>query len=85
MGYVVIGLIFVVILLPGIIKQIGIRARIWQTLSDAASKPFVCPNCGSRFYAPKGKLVFMGEDKALLKCPQCKKTSLCSRPYDLEE
>ena len=85
MGYVVIGLIFVVILLPGIIHQVFRIARIRQNVNDAAEKPFVCPNCGSRFCIPKGKLSFIVENKALTKCPQCKKTGICSRPYDLNE
>lgn len=84
MVYIVFGLILFILLLPSVIWRIYRRARWRENLRDAASKPYVCPNCGLRFYAPEGKSAFMGADKALLKCPQCQKISVCSRPYDLD-
>ena len=85
MGYVIIALIFAILLIPEILWRIYARREWRRGIDNAKSKPYVCPNCGLRFYAPKGKMAFVGSDKALLKCPQCGKTDVCSRPYDLDE
>ena len=56
-------------------------------LASLADKPFVCPNCGHRFYVKWYQLIFRQfsvytYNKANFKCPCCKMHDMCSRPHD---
>ena len=48
-----------------------------------SKKPFVCPNCGERFYAKWYSFCFFQWERfdcnktLKLKCPHCKKTDVC--------
>ncbi len=55
------------------------------TLKEWASKPFVCPNCGHKFYTKQRIVHPLGENKGYLKCPNCGKRDICGRPYDFED
>lgn len=83
--YIVLGIIALMILAPKVIWELYMRRQRWRSIGRMTSQPFVCPNCGHRFYM-KDKVVFhAGENKAYLKCPSCGKRSFCGRPYDFEE
>ena len=84
MFYVIAGLIFAVLLAPRFIWGIYVRYRYSNKIKDFASKPFVCPMCGHRFYTRQRMIHPIGEDRAYLKCPSCGKRNVCGRPYDFD-
>jgi len=83
--YILIAIVAIVILTPEILWRVYLRSKREERFNDFYSKPFVCPNCGHRFYAKLNRLRPASENKALLKCPNCGKRDLCGRPYDFEE
>ncbi len=86
--YIVLGIIvFVVIIAPKIIRRICLEYSNAEKRREIVSKPFVCPNCGHRFYTKQKNILFqpMSENKAILKCPNCGKRDVCGRPYDIDE
>ena len=85
MGYFIVGLIIVVLLTPSVAWRIYHWNASRESVKRLISKPFVCPNCGHRFYT-KQKVIFpLGENKAYLKCPACNKRDVCRRPYDMND
>ena len=83
--YIFLGIIVIIIIGPSVILHIGRRYNYWRSVKESMSKPFVCSNCGERFYAKQKTLpLFVGDEKAYLKCPKCKKRSICKRPYDMD-
>ena len=56
-----------------------------QTTKEFVNKPFVCPNCGHRFYTKQRIIQPISENKAYLKCPNCGTRDFCGRPYDFEK
>ncbi|MBR6679824.1 MAG: hypothetical protein IKL59_01045 [Clostridia bacterium] len=84
MGYFVVALIIVILLLPSTAYKVYQWRSSAESVKKLISKPFVCPNCGYRFYT-KQKVIFpIGENKAYLKCPECNKRDVCRRPYDMD-
>ena len=80
--YIVLVVALFVVFMPGVIWRIyRIQGRI-QAIKDVTSKPFVCHNCGHRFYVKPGRFIFLTENSAYLKCPNCGKRDVCGRPYD---
>ena len=62
----------------GISYQKAVGTRITE-------KPFICPNCGNKFYAPWWKMWYKKNSvylfqSAKLKCPHCGATDVCK--YD---
>ena len=91
MGKIIfLGILAVLVLGPTIVWRVYRRNRYSLRVKELVSKPFVCPNCGHRFYAdskiiyPLGPMNLLA-DKLFLKCPQCGKRDLCGRPYDFED
>ena len=82
--YILLGIAVIVIFLPKILWRIYVSYRHSQSVKEIVSKPFVCPNCGHRFYTQEKILRSIGENKAILKCPKCGKRDLCGRPYDFD-
>lgn len=83
--YIVIALVALILLCPILVWRAHKMHRFSKSVKDFFSKPFVCPNCGHRFHTKKKIAIAVGEDKAYLKCPACKKRDFCKRPYDLDE
>ena len=83
--YILIALVAIVILAPEILWRVYARCKREERTKEFYSKPFVCPNCGFRFYAKASIMCPASESKALLKCPSCGKRDLCGRPYDFED
>ena len=81
---IVIGALLLLIALPSIGWRIYTRRRFSEDMKEFVSKPFVCPNCGFRFYIKSKVVRPIGKDRAYLKCPSCGKRDLCKRPYDLD-
>lgn len=68
-----------------VILQIRTSIHTYHRLVKLAEEPFVCPNCGHRFYVKWYKLIFEEQfvhtrNKAPLRCPKCKIKDMCSRP-----
>ena len=84
-NYIVMAIILIVGFGPSIAWNIYKRYRYSERVKDFVSKPFVCPNCGHRFYTKQKIIHPIGENKALLKCPNCRKRDVCGRPYDFDE
>lgn len=64
---------------------------IHKDCKNEASKPFVCPECGHKFYVTPRAMLYrrnyrtiLLQNNAYLKCPNCNKSSRCQRPYDVE-
>jgi len=60
----------------------------FSSFQEIANRPFICPNCGHRFYAkwyqigrPLQASVY-ATGKAMLKCPECKEKDLCKWDSD---
>lgn len=59
-------------------------------LKEFTEKPFVCPNCGERFYVKWPKLFWYRiyslelSGKAKLKCPKCGEKDMCRRMDEAE-
>ena len=85
MGYIFLIILGIIIVVPSIAWRVYTRYRYSQYVNDIVSKPFVCPNCGHRFYTKQKMIHPIGENKALLKCPNCGKRDICGRPYDFDE
>lgn len=83
--YIILGAIALLVLSPYIIWEIYRLCRSIRWWREFVSKPFVCPNCGLRFYTQQRFIRPIGENKAFLKCPGCGKRDLCARPYDFDE
>lgn len=81
--YILPAIVALIIVGPGIAWGLYQRYRYSEFIKDFVSKPFVCPNCGHRFYTNQKIIHPLGENKALLKCPNCGKRDVCGRPYDL--
>ena len=82
--YVFFAIIALVIIGPKLAWSLYRRYRYSEFIRDVTSKPFVCPNCGHRFYTQQKMIHPIGENKALLKCPNCGKRDVCGRPYDFD-
>ena len=82
--YILLGIVAIVIFGPTIVWRIYSIRRSAQATGEKVSKPFVCPNCGNRFYTQQKIIFHTGENKAFLKCPKCGKRDSCGRPYDLD-
>ena len=83
--YIFLGVVVLILFVPRILWNVWSRYRYSQWLKDFVSKPFVCPNCGHRFYTEQKIIHPLGENQALLKCPNCGKRDICGRPYDLDQ
>ena len=84
-NYIVMAIILTVGFGPAFAWNIYKIYRYSERVKDFVSKPFVCPNCGHRFYTKQKIIRPIGENKALLKCPNCRKRDVCGRPYDFDE
>ena len=82
--YIVGAVIIAVIVLPSVLRIIYRAHRRAESAQEVLSKPFVCPNCGHRFYFEGKGARIIGEDKAILTCPNCNKRDVCTRPYDYD-
>ena len=82
--YIVAVFVLILLLLPEIIWRVYKAHRYSEYVKEFVSKPFVCPNCGHRFYVTKRVFYPLDENKAILKCPKCGKRDICTRPYDLD-
>lgn len=82
--YIVLGIGAIIILGPMVAWRVYKIYRYSENTKEFVSKPFVCPNCGHRFYSQKKIIHPVGDNKAFLKCPTCGKRDLCGRPYDLD-
>lgn len=79
----IIILVLVIVILPGIflfIKQLPVIYEIKELLDE----PFVCPNCGHRFYLKMHQVwykipSFYIANGLKAKCPCCKQIDVCSR------
>ena len=83
--YIVLVIVVLIIFGPRIAWRLYQRYRYSESIKNFVSKPFVCPNCGHRFYTKQKIIHPLGENKALLKCPKCGKRDVCGRPYDFDE
>ena len=83
--YIVLSIIVVILFAPKVIWRIYIKYKQDKSMQEIVSKPFVCPNCGHRFYTQQRVIHPVGENKAILKCPSCGKRNVCGRPYDFDE
>ncbi len=86
-SWIILAGVLVVLFL--IIKSIIKFAFYKKIYTDIISKPFVCPNCGCRFYAKWWQIALRPNldlsryhNAAILKCPQCNTKDRCQRPYD---
>lgn len=82
--YIVMAVIILVVLAPRIAWDLHKRHRFRNAVEEMVSKPFVCPNCGHKFYTDQKTVVILGENKVYLKCPSCGKRAICGRPYDYD-
>ena len=83
-AYIILGILVLLAFSPRIAWEIYCRQRYSRNVKDFVSKPFVCPNCGHRFYTKQRVVTALIDDKAYLKCPNCKKRDVCGRPYDFD-
>ena len=79
------GILAVIVLGPTLGWRIYKMHRYSRLCKEFVSKPFVCPNCGHRFYTTQKFIQPISEHKAILKCPKCGKRDVCGRPYDFED
>lgn len=82
--YIFLAFVVIIVAGPTIILRIWSRYSHWEKIKEMVSKPFVCSNCGHRFYTKQRIIRIVGENKAILKCPNCKKRDVCGRPYDFD-
>ena len=82
--YIILGVIVAIIFVPMIAWRIYRIYSRSKANEEILSKPFVCPNCGHRFYTQQKVVRIIGENKAYLKCPSCGKSDVCGRPYDID-
>jgi transcription elongation factor Elf1 len=82
--YIIFAIVAIVAFGPTVAWRVYRVYRYSKATQDFVSKPFVCPNCGHRFYTQQRIIHPVGENKAYLKCPNCKKRDLCGRPYDFD-
>ena len=80
--YIIGAAIIIVVALPSVLRILYRAHRRAESAQEVLSKPFVCPNCGHRFYFDGKRVRIVGEDKAALTCPKCGKRDVCTRPYD---
>ena len=80
--YIIGAAIIIVVALPSVLRILYRAHRRAESAQEVLSKPFVCPNCGHRFYFDGKRARIVGEDKAVLTCPNCNKRDVCTRPYD---
>lgn len=83
--YIILGILAAIVLVPKILWRTYRTYRNSQSIKEFVSKPFVCPNCGHRFYTEQRIIHPLSENKAFLKCPACGKQDICGRPYDLDD
>ena len=82
MGYFVLGLIAVILILPSTIWRVYQWHCSKEAVKKMISKPFVCPNCGHRFYTKQKMIFSLSENKAYLKCPACnKRVTVLGHPW----
>lgn len=88
-------ILLVIIFLPLIVLGKVLWELVWwliaiNRLKEFAEKPFVCPNCGERFYIKWTKLFWYRDNsldligKAKLKCPKCGEWDMCKRMDEAE-
>ena len=82
--YIVGAAIAVVVVLPNVLRFLYRARRRAERAKEVLSKPFVCPNCGHRFYFEGKGARIIDKDNAVLTCPKCGKRDLCTRPYDYD-
>lgn len=78
MVFVIIAVVLILILPGFLIRWSTVRA-ICQEIAD---KPFICPNCGHKFYVNWYQMFFKRMSvytykNANLKCPACGVTDMC--------
>jgi hypothetical protein len=61
--YIVGAVIIIVVALPSVLRIIYRAHRRAESAQEVLSKPFVCPNCGHRFYFDGKRARIIGEDK----------------------
>ena len=83
--FIILAIVVLIVLAPIVAWQACKMRRFSKSVKKFVSKPFVCPHCGHRFHTKKKIIAAVGEEKAYLKCPACKKRDLCGRPYDFDE
>lgn len=78
------GIVFIC-LVPGVIF-LGMFLIKWipfkEMLISLADKPFICPNCGCKFYVKWYQLYFKhysvyAVNSAKFKCPSCGEVDMC--------
>ena len=84
MRYIFLIILGIIIVVSSIAWRVYTRYRYSQYVNGIVSKPFVCPNCGHRFYTKQRIIYPIGENKVLLKCPNCGKLDICRIPYDFD-
>ena len=83
--YILGGIAIIIILDPSIAWRVYKIHQRSRSINEVVSKPFVCPNCGHRFYTKQKIIHPITENKVFLKCPSCGKRDICGRPYDFNE
>lgn len=83
--YIFLGIVAIIVLGPTVAWRTYRIYRGVRSTQEIVSKPFVCPNCGHRFYTKQKLIHPITENKAFLKCPSCGKRDICGRPYDFDE
>lgn len=77
--------LFFIFLVPGAIF-LGMFLISWipfkTGLETLAAKPFICPNCGCKFYVKWYRLYFKrwsvyGFNSAKFRCPSCNEVDMC--------
>ena len=82
--YIILAIVGSIVFIPAVAWRLYKRYRYSENVKNIVSKPFVCPDCGHRFYTQQKVIRIVGENKAYLKCPSCGKSNLCGRPYDFD-
>ena len=81
-----IGSVLVFFKMPDIFRRIRSRYMMIEEMEEISEHPFVCPNCGERFYGKWGRFRGLNNRKLIqwdlygkvrLKCPYCGQTDWC--------
>ncbi len=83
MTWVIILILVVIVILPKLMFRLIMKLRYVKRLKEYSHKPFICHNCGEKFYVKWYKLWVWGETSiivtgnATLKCEHCGTKDRC--------
>ena len=84
--FALVGSVFIWLKMPSILLHIRSRSRLVEEMNEVSKHPFICPNCGERFYVKWSHLHVVNgpkltqlavHGKLRMKCPHCNQIDWC--------